>query len=241
MMLQRARWAATAFAGYDQTEPSKIVHAVAEEAFQNAERFAEGAVEETGMGVVEHKRRKNEACSAGLVERYGGARLRRRPDRSRAQARRGAQAGRGDPGADAVDQPDRHRLLQGAAGADDAQRGRRLPAPDGPRGRRSTPPRDGPGGGRGRRAGRLRPGGRGADDPADRGADERPEHRRDRGHRRHRGGPGRLPLGQPGARGRARQRARARRRQRRRRAAPPSAWSTRSRSTTRSCAPTSRR
>ena len=40
------------------------------QAFQNAERFAQEAVEETGMGVVEHKRRKNEACSRGLVERY---------------------------------------------------------------------------------------------------------------------------------------------------------------------------
>jgi acyl-CoA reductase-like NAD-dependent aldehyde dehydrogenase len=70
MMLQRARWAATAFALYDRDQTSKIVLAVAEQAFQNAERFAREAVEETGMGVVEHKRRKNEACSRGLVEHY---------------------------------------------------------------------------------------------------------------------------------------------------------------------------
>ena len=70
MMLQRARWAATAFATYDRDRTRAIVEAVAEVAYQNAERFAHQAVEETGMGVVEHKRRKNEACSRGLLERY---------------------------------------------------------------------------------------------------------------------------------------------------------------------------
>ena len=72
MMLQRARWAATAFASYDGERTRRVVHAVAEAAYQNAERFARDAVEETGMGVAEHKRRKNEACSRGLIERYGG-------------------------------------------------------------------------------------------------------------------------------------------------------------------------
>jgi acyl-CoA reductase-like NAD-dependent aldehyde dehydrogenase len=70
MMLQRARWAATAFSDYRPDQIKHIVHAVAEVGFQNAERFAREAVEETGMGVVEHKRLKNEACSRGLVERY---------------------------------------------------------------------------------------------------------------------------------------------------------------------------
>ncbi len=72
MMLQRGRWAATAFAEYDRDQTRKIVSAVAEAAFQNAQRFAEQAVAETGMGVADHKRRKNEACSRGLVERYAG-------------------------------------------------------------------------------------------------------------------------------------------------------------------------
>jgi acetaldehyde dehydrogenase/alcohol dehydrogenase len=71
MMLQRGRWAANAFARFTADQTRKVVHAAAEEAFQNAQRFAEEAVAETGMGVVEHKRRKNEACSRGLVERYG--------------------------------------------------------------------------------------------------------------------------------------------------------------------------
>jgi acyl-CoA reductase-like NAD-dependent aldehyde dehydrogenase len=72
MMLQRAHWAATAFAGYDWERTHRIVLAVADEAYRNAERYAEWAVKETGMGVVDHKRRKNEACSRSLVEWYGG-------------------------------------------------------------------------------------------------------------------------------------------------------------------------
>ncbi len=70
MMLQRARWAATAFALYDRDATRRIVEAVAEVAYQNADRFAREAVEETGMGVAEHKRRKNEASSRGILERY---------------------------------------------------------------------------------------------------------------------------------------------------------------------------
>jgi acetaldehyde dehydrogenase/alcohol dehydrogenase len=71
MMLQRARWAATAFATYDRARARRIVEAVADAAYQNAERFAIDAVQETGMGVAEHKKRKNEACSRGVLERYG--------------------------------------------------------------------------------------------------------------------------------------------------------------------------
>jgi acyl-CoA reductase-like NAD-dependent aldehyde dehydrogenase len=73
MMLARARWAATAFATFDADRTRRVVEAAAEAAYQNAERFAIAAVEETGMGVAEHKRRKNEACSRGIVERYAVA------------------------------------------------------------------------------------------------------------------------------------------------------------------------
>src|SRR4051794_35098205 len=69
-MLARARWASTAFSTFDADRTRKIAEAVAEVAYQNAERYAVAAVEETGMGVAEHKRRKNEACSRGIVERY---------------------------------------------------------------------------------------------------------------------------------------------------------------------------
>lgn len=72
MMLQRARWASTVFATYDRERTRRVAEAVADAAYQNAERFAVQAVEETGMGVAEHKRRKNEACSRGIVERYAG-------------------------------------------------------------------------------------------------------------------------------------------------------------------------
>jgi acetaldehyde dehydrogenase / alcohol dehydrogenase len=71
MMLARAHWAATAFASYDADRVRRIVETVADVAYQNAQRFAEGAVRETGMGVVEHKRLKNEVCSRGLIARYG--------------------------------------------------------------------------------------------------------------------------------------------------------------------------
>jgi acyl-CoA reductase-like NAD-dependent aldehyde dehydrogenase len=70
MMLARARWAASAFAGYDADQTRRVVEAVGDTAYQNADRFAQDAVEETGMGVAAHKRRKNEACSRGIVERY---------------------------------------------------------------------------------------------------------------------------------------------------------------------------
>jgi len=52
MMLQRAHWAATAFAGYDLERTRRIVDAVADAAYQNAKRYAEWAVSETGMGVL---------------------------------------------------------------------------------------------------------------------------------------------------------------------------------------------
>jgi acyl-CoA reductase-like NAD-dependent aldehyde dehydrogenase len=71
MMLQRAHWAATAFADYDAERTRRIVRAVADEAYRNAERYAHWAVKETGMGVAEHKVIKNVACSRGLIEWCG--------------------------------------------------------------------------------------------------------------------------------------------------------------------------
>ncbi len=69
-LLERARWAARAYAHYDQAAVSKVVNAVADAGYAAAERFAEAAVAETEMGVVEHKVLKNRACSRGLVEHY---------------------------------------------------------------------------------------------------------------------------------------------------------------------------
>lgn len=71
-LLERARWAAAAYAEYDQAAVSSIVQAVADAGHAEAERFAAAAVAETGMGVVADKVTKNRACSRGIVEYYRG-------------------------------------------------------------------------------------------------------------------------------------------------------------------------
>jgi acyl-CoA reductase-like NAD-dependent aldehyde dehydrogenase len=69
-MLQRAEWAARAFARYDKQAVDKVVHAVAGAAAAKAAEYAEWAVRETGFGVAEHKVIKNIACSTGIVDAY---------------------------------------------------------------------------------------------------------------------------------------------------------------------------
>jgi len=69
-MLERARWGARAFAGYDLASVRRIVLAAAEAGADHAAEFAEKAVAETGFGVVEHKVIKNLACSTGLLDTY---------------------------------------------------------------------------------------------------------------------------------------------------------------------------
>jgi len=71
-LLERARWAAGVFAALDRDTTLRIARAVAEAGFGAAQRYAEWAVRETGFGVVEHKRLKNEFCSRGLLDTYGG-------------------------------------------------------------------------------------------------------------------------------------------------------------------------
>jgi acyl-CoA reductase-like NAD-dependent aldehyde dehydrogenase len=71
-MLQRAEWAARAFARYDKAAVDRIVHAAAAAGAAKAREYAEWAVAETGFGVAEHKVIKNIACSTGLVEAYAG-------------------------------------------------------------------------------------------------------------------------------------------------------------------------
>jgi acyl-CoA reductase-like NAD-dependent aldehyde dehydrogenase len=68
--LQRAHWAASEFASYDRASVLSIAESVAAVAHAAARRYAEWAVRETGFGVVEHKVIKNEACSAGILDRY---------------------------------------------------------------------------------------------------------------------------------------------------------------------------
>src|SRR6516162_1283074 len=69
-MLQRAEWAARAFARYDKQAVDRVVHAAAGAGAEKAREYAEWAVRETGFGVAEHKVIKNLACSTGLVEAY---------------------------------------------------------------------------------------------------------------------------------------------------------------------------
>lgn len=71
-MLERAGWAAAAYADYDAAAVNNIVNAVADAAHAAAERFAAEAVAETGMGVVADKVTKNRACSRGIVDYYRG-------------------------------------------------------------------------------------------------------------------------------------------------------------------------
>jgi acyl-CoA reductase-like NAD-dependent aldehyde dehydrogenase len=70
MMLERAHWAATAFAGFDRARTLRIAQAAADAGFAQAAHYAEWAVRETGFGVAEHKKIKNELCSRGLFEHY---------------------------------------------------------------------------------------------------------------------------------------------------------------------------
>src|SRR5689334_7662840 len=69
-MLQRAEWAARAFARYDKQAVDRVVHAAAQAGAAQAREYAEWAVRETGFGVADHKVIKNVACSTGLVEAY---------------------------------------------------------------------------------------------------------------------------------------------------------------------------
>jgi acyl-CoA reductase-like NAD-dependent aldehyde dehydrogenase len=70
MMLERARWAAAAFARLDRDATHRIAKAAADAGFAKAQHYAEWAVKETGFGVVEHKKIKNELCSRGIFEYY---------------------------------------------------------------------------------------------------------------------------------------------------------------------------
>ncbi|MCV7228975.1 aldehyde dehydrogenase family protein [Mycolicibacterium komossense] len=71
-LLERARWAARAYADYDAAAVSAIVTAVADAAYAESERFAGEAVAETGMGVAADKLIKNRACSRGILDYYRG-------------------------------------------------------------------------------------------------------------------------------------------------------------------------
>ncbi len=70
MKIDRAEWAAKHFAKFDQAAVIRIATAVAKAAHDNAAFYAEWAVRETGYGVVEHKKLKNELVSYPLLDFY---------------------------------------------------------------------------------------------------------------------------------------------------------------------------
>ena len=70
MMLDKARWAASRLQKLDRATVLRIAEAVANAGHAKAQAFAEQAVRETGMGVVAHKKIKNEACSRGIFDLY---------------------------------------------------------------------------------------------------------------------------------------------------------------------------
>ncbi len=70
LILGRARWAATIFDRYDRETTMHIVDAVANAAHNHAAEFAEKTVAESGFGVVQHKKIKNEMTAKPLVDFY---------------------------------------------------------------------------------------------------------------------------------------------------------------------------
>jgi acyl-CoA reductase-like NAD-dependent aldehyde dehydrogenase len=72
-MLERAEWASRAFRTLDKAAVDRILQAVVVAAEEHAQEYAERAVAETGFGVVEHKRLKNQACARGLLDYYSDA------------------------------------------------------------------------------------------------------------------------------------------------------------------------
>lgn len=64
----RVKEAQLQFSTFSQEQVDHIVKSIAEAAFKQSEYLAKLAVEETGMGVVEHKKIKNELGSMGVYE-----------------------------------------------------------------------------------------------------------------------------------------------------------------------------
>ncbi len=70
MVLERARWASQVFQRYDRDTTLAIADAVAQAAHDSAGKYGDWAVRETGFGVADHKKLKNELTAKPLVEHY---------------------------------------------------------------------------------------------------------------------------------------------------------------------------
>ncbi|WP_216828739.1 acetaldehyde dehydrogenase (acetylating) [Alkalihalobacterium elongatum] len=67
-MVKKAKEAQAKYMNFSQDQVDTIVKNIAEKAYRQAEELAKLAVEETGMGVWEHKKIKNELGSLGVYE-----------------------------------------------------------------------------------------------------------------------------------------------------------------------------
>lgn len=70
LVLERAQWASTIYQRLDRRHVLEVAEAVARCAHERAAHYAERAVEETGFGVVAHKKLKNEMTALPLVDHY---------------------------------------------------------------------------------------------------------------------------------------------------------------------------
>jgi len=70
MKVGRAAWAARYYRSFSREAVMAIAEAVARAGHEKAGHFADLAVAETGFGVVEHKKIKNELCAHPLLDHY---------------------------------------------------------------------------------------------------------------------------------------------------------------------------
>ena len=132
-MLERAKWAAEVFQRYDRDRTYAIAEAVAREAHAKAATYAEWAVRETGFGVAEHKKLKNELTSLPFLEYYRDWDFVGPHTRCGEARRRNPAAGGSDLRADPVNQPDLDAQFQNPLRAAHAQCDRDVAASGCPR------------------------------------------------------------------------------------------------------------
>jgi acyl-CoA reductase-like NAD-dependent aldehyde dehydrogenase len=70
MKVGRAAWASRYYRSFSRDAVMAIAEAVARAGHEKAGHFADLAVAETGFGVVEHKKIKNELCTHALLDHY---------------------------------------------------------------------------------------------------------------------------------------------------------------------------
>ena len=114
-MLERARWAATLSSATTASAPTRSPRPWPREAHAKAETYAEWAVRETGFGVVEHKKLKNELTSLPFLEYYRDWDFVDPALDAEQARRRDPAAGGRDLRADSLDQSDLDGLLQNPA------------------------------------------------------------------------------------------------------------------------------